>query len=129
MISNSTILQMIYALEWYDVPRSAKVDLIEFHPYLTDDDYEKLYYIRSQHMMELSVSGLLFSLVSNRILNNQGPSIFKKRYVRFPSALILGGLCTYVLNRLLLKSLLDKDIKEEGLDKYYTLDLNAEMMK
>ena len=31
MISNSTILQMIYALEWYDVPRSAKVDLIERH--------------------------------------------------------------------------------------------------
>jgi len=38
---------MIYALEWYDVPRSAKTDLVEFHPYLTEDDYEKLYYIKN----------------------------------------------------------------------------------
>ena len=42
---------------------------------------------------------------------------------------MLAGLCTYALNQLLLKSLLNKDIKEEGLDKYYTLDLNAAMMK
>jgi len=129
MIANSTILQMIYALEWYDVPRSAKIDLVEFHPYLTDDDYEKLYYIKSQHMVELSVSGLLFSLVNNRVLNNQGPSFFKKRYVRLPVALVLGGLFTYALNRTLLRTLLTKDLKEEGLDKYYALDLNAEMMK
>ena len=47
VLENETILQMIYALEWYDVPRSAKADLVEFHPYLTEGDYEKLYYIRS----------------------------------------------------------------------------------
>ncbi len=129
LLDNETILQMIYALEWYDIPRSAKPDLIEFHPYLNDDDYEKLYYIKSQHMMELSVSGILFSMVSNRILNNQGPSIFRKRYVRFPSALILGALLTYGLNQTLLKTLLYKDLKEDNLDKYFTLDLNADMMK
>lgn len=39
MIENETILQMIYALEWYDIPRSAKPDLVEFHPYLTVADY------------------------------------------------------------------------------------------
>lgn len=70
LLENSTVLQMIYALEWYDVPRSAKTDLIEFHPYLTEDDYEKLYYIKSQHSIELTVGGLLFTLVSNRILHN-----------------------------------------------------------
>lgn len=129
LLENDTILQMIYALEWYDIPRSAKPDLIEFHPYLNEEDYEKLYYVKSQHMMELSVSGLLFSMVSNRILNNQGPSIFKKRYVRFPTALIFGALFTYGLNQTLLKTLLYKDLKEEALDKYFALDLNADMMK
>jgi len=47
LLTDNSILQMIYALEWYDVPRSAKADLIEFHPYLTEDDYEKLYYIKN----------------------------------------------------------------------------------
>ena len=120
---------MIYALEWYDVPRSAKPDLIEFHPYLTDDDYEKLYYIKSQHFTEIAICSILCCLVSNRILNNQGPSIFKKRYIRFPTALAFGGLCTYAINKLWLQHLLVKDLKEEGLDKYYSLDLNANMMK
>ena len=35
MLKNSTILQMIYALEWWDIPRSNYSYLIEFHPYLT----------------------------------------------------------------------------------------------
>jgi len=68
-------------------------------------------------------------MVGNRILRNQGPSLLGKRYVRFPSALILGGLATYALNQVLLKPLLHKDLKEDGLDKYYELDLNADMMK
>ena len=98
---------MIYALEWYDVPRNAQTDLVEFHPYLTENDHEKLYYVKSQHLFELGASSLLFTLVSNRILNNQGPLIFRtKRYIRMPSALFFGGLLTYALNHLLLKSLL-----------------------
>ena len=47
VLENETILQMIYALEWYDVPPTAKADLVEFHPYLTEGDHEKLYYIKS----------------------------------------------------------------------------------
>lgn len=112
MIENETILQMIYALEWYDIPRSAKTDLIEFHPYLTVSDHAKLFYIKEQHMIELGVSGLLFSLVCNRILHNQGPSFFKKRYVRFPTALVGGAGLTYTTNRLFLKKLLESDLKE-----------------
>ena len=79
--------------------------------------------------MELSLSGLLFFLINNRVLNNYGPSVFRKRYVRFPAAFVFGGMCTYALNTFVLKSLLSKDLKEEKLDKYYQLDLNAEMMK
>lgn len=40
-----------------------------------------------------------------------------------------GGLLCFSLNAFLLKSLLSKDLKEESLEKYYTLDLNANMMK
>jgi len=129
LLSNETVLQMIYALEWYDIPRSAKADLVEFHPYLTGDDYEKLYYIKQQHLVELSISGLLFSLVSNRCLNNYGGSFFRKRYTRMPTAFVFGGLLTYALNLALLKKLLLKDFKEEGLAKYFELDLNADLMK
>ena len=39
------ILQMIFALEWYDIPRTCYPDLIEFHPYLTNGDYENLFYL------------------------------------------------------------------------------------
>ena len=130
VFKNNTILQMIYALEWYDIPRSIKPDLIEFHPYLNEDDYEKLYYIKSQHNIEQGISGLLFFMVCNRMLNNNGPQIFRnKRYVRFPVALVTSCLLTYGLNTALLKTLLHKDLKEENLDKYYELDLNANMMK
>ena len=120
---------MIYALEWYDIPRSAKPDLIEFHPYLTEDDYSQLYYIKQQHLIELSISGLIFMLMNNRLLNNYGPSLLRKRYVRLPLALLSSGIATYGLNQIFLKTLLYKDIKEMGLDKYFHLDLNADMMK
>jgi len=68
-------------------------------------------------------------MMSNRILNHNGPSIFRKRYIRLPTAFIFGGLLTFILNRSLLNMLLEQDIKEEKLEKYYTLDLNADMMK
>ena len=41
----------------------------------------------------------------------------------------MSGLTSFGLNKFLLKSLLHNDLKEEKLDKYYELDLNAEMMK
>lgn len=40
-------MQMIIALEWYDIPRTSYSDLIEYHPYLTVGDYDKLFYINS----------------------------------------------------------------------------------
>lgn len=46
ILMNPTIMQMIYALEWYDIPRSAYSELIEYHPYLTLGDYDKLFYVK-----------------------------------------------------------------------------------
>ena len=42
ILKNPSILKMIFSLEWYDIPRSAYSELIEFHPYLTFGDYDKL---------------------------------------------------------------------------------------
>jgi hypothetical protein len=42
ILANPAILKMIFALEWYDIPRTAYSELIEFHPYLTYGDYDKL---------------------------------------------------------------------------------------
>ena len=42
---------------------------------------------------------------------------------------MFGGAATYGLNQALLRTLLYKDLKQEGLDRYYELDLNADMMK
>ena len=80
-------------------------------------------------MIELGISSVLFYLAGNRVLNNYGPTLFQKRYVRFPTAMLFGGLLTFGLNQTFLKTLLLNDLKEEKLDKYYQLDLNADMMK
>jgi hypothetical protein len=36
---------MMFALEWYDIPRNAYAELVEYHPYLIKGDLGKLYYI------------------------------------------------------------------------------------
>ncbi len=45
ILANPTIMQMVYSLEWYDIPRAAYSELIEFHPYLTIADYDRLFYV------------------------------------------------------------------------------------
>ena len=97
-LQNSTIMQMIYALEWYDIPRTHYSALIEFHPYLTEDDYDHLWHVDKQHKIENSISMVLFTMVSNRMLFDRGASIFKKKYVRYPIALFFGGAFSYALN-------------------------------
>lgn len=122
---------MIYALEWYDIPRSAYSDLIEFHPYLTESDYDKLFYVNTQNRIENGVSMLLYTLVGNRLLYTRGPNIFRvRRFARFPAALLTGGLCTWITNRALLKPIYLNDLDDMGLTKkYFELDLNADMMR
>jgi hypothetical protein len=42
ILHNPAIMKMIFSLEWYDIPRTAYSELIEFHPYLTYGDFDKL---------------------------------------------------------------------------------------
>ena len=129
LLKNSAIMQMIYALEWYDIPRSHYSSLIEFHPYLTEQDQESLWYVDQQHIIENSISMVLFSLVANRLLQQAGPSIFKRRIGRWPCALLTAGSLSYALNVAVFRQIQQNDYKELGLDKYYSLDLNADMMQ
>ena len=100
---------MIYALEWYDIPRNAYTELIEYHPYLTAGDYDKLFYLKTQHKIENTISLALFTLVSNRLIMNKAP-ILKRRVARFPAALAIGGLLTYFFNLALLRPIYLNDI-------------------
>lgn len=122
-------MQMIYALEWYDVPRNCKADLIEFHPYLTEADHERLYYIKTQHMCEQAGSFLVAAMMVNRVLYRVGGNLFRRLYARIPVNAAAGFAALNFMNKSILYKLLDDDFKEEKLDKYFELDLNADMMR
>ena len=120
---------MVYAVEWYDIPRSSYAELIEFHPYLTRADYDKLFYVNMQHRIENTVSFSLFSIIFNRVLKNKF-GVFKRRLTRYPTALALGGSLSYLFNLAILRPIYLNDLQEMGLsDKYFFLDLNADLMK
>jgi hypothetical protein len=106
ILSNPSIMKMIFALEWYDIPRTAYSELIEFHPYLTVGDQDKLGQVNSWHRTENSISWLLFSMIANRLLmtKTKAENIFRRRRIlRFPGALALGGLVTYTFNMSVLR--------------------------
>ena len=42
LFKNPQILKMLYAVEWYDVPKFDHGKLVEFHPELTQGDNEDL---------------------------------------------------------------------------------------
>ncbi len=110
LLSNSGIMQMVYALEWYDIPRTAYSELIEYHPYLTKGDYEKLQYVNMQNRIENATSLTLFSVIANRLLQNRF-SVFSKRYTRFPTAIAIGGLTTYIFNFFILRPIYVQDLE------------------
>ena len=107
---------MIYALEWYDIPRKCYGDLVEFHPYLNDGDFDRLNYINMQHYIEVGILGSLSFLVSNRMLTATKYGMMKQKFVRWPVALTASCFVTYVCSRLVLSTLYLNDLKELNLD-------------
>ena len=106
ILMNPAIMKMIFALEWYDIPRSAYSELIEFHPYLTYGDYDKLNQVNRWHRTENTISAILFSMIANRLLisKSAATSVLRSRkIVRLPLAMTLGGLVTYVFNMAVLR--------------------------
>ena len=129
VLENKTILQMIYALEWYNIPKNQHTELIFSHPYLTEEDAETLNYIEVHHTIENAVCMALSTIISNRLLYKKGPSYLKMRATRFPVALMLGASITSVAYQFLTYKMMVSDLEEAELNKYYELDLNADMMR
>ena len=124
---------MIYALEWYDVPRWDYGYLVEYHPYLTRGDYARLEHLNSEHMASQAITFVLTSLISNRFLMNLKNKFVQKymgqRWLRVPCTVALAGLTTYGINRVFMQQVYLNDLKELNLDKYFELDLDADMMR
>ena len=131
--SNSQILQMIYALEWYDVPRKDYGYLVEYHPYLTRGDLMRLEQLNSEHMMHQGITFGLTTIISNRFLLNRSGKFLSKymqqRWLRLPCAMAMGGLSTYALNVSIMRTVYLNDLQDLGLDKYFEIDLDADMMR
>ena len=126
-------MKMIFALEWYDIPRTAYSELIEFHPYLTFGDYDKLKQLDRWHNTENTISMLLFSMMANRLMfaKSAAQSILKRRrIVRLPVAMAAGGALTYLFNYIVLRPLYLSELQDFGLtEKYFFLDLNADLIR
>jgi hypothetical protein len=124
---------MIYALEWYDVPRKDYGYLVEYHPYLTRGDLIKLEQLNSEHLVNNTVTFGLTSIIANRFLQGVKSKFFSKymeqRFLRAPLAFALGGLSTYLISITIMRTVYQNDLKDLNLDKYYELDLDADMMR
>ena len=59
---------MIYALEWYNLRKNKHSELIEFHPYLTVGDFNRLSMLNFEQSATTGVTLLLTSLIANRHL-------------------------------------------------------------
>lgn len=68
LYENPQILQMIYALEWFDVPKSEHAYLVQYHPYLTKGDHMRLEQLNAEQLFTNVITFGLVSLISNRFL-------------------------------------------------------------
>ena len=101
---------MIFAVEWYDVPRKNYGDLVQYHPYLTKGDLDKLYYVNMQHYIEHTGTLILFSIVSGKFLGRR--PFFSKPFVKWPSSLLAGALSTYAFHLFFLREIYRSDLVE-----------------
>jgi hypothetical protein len=120
---------MLYALEWYDVPKKAYLEKVALHPYLTEADSDTLAFISYHHKVENSICFLAFSLISNRTLQSKLPQVSRKLF-RVPLALALAGVGTYITNMVLFRPLMLSELDDKELtQKYFELDLDKDMMR
>ena len=53
----------------------------------------------------------------------------QQKWLRAPCFLALGGLTTYLINLIIMRPVYLNDLKDMGMDNYFELDLDKEMMK
>ena len=59
---------MIYAIEWFELPRTDHHSLVLYHPELTKGDMEKLDALDQEHYFSGAITFVLTSLIANRLL-------------------------------------------------------------
>jgi MarR-like DNA-binding transcriptional regulator SgrR of sgrS sRNA len=93
----------------------------------------RLEQLNLEHKMHQAVTFALTSTISNRFLfNRQGKFVQKymqQRFIRAPCALALGGLTTYFFNKTVMETIYNSDLKQMGMEKYFEMDLDADMMR
>ena len=116
-LQNEQVLKMIYALEWFDIPKSNKFDLtlIKYHPNITINDYEKVMNIENQQFMDDSIFMCVSSLIFNRLFNSSKMTsklgFFKRRIFRYPAVLLTSSLLTVAFDRTVIKYFMQQDMK------------------
>ncbi len=53
----------------------------------------------------------------------------QQRWLRAPCALSMGGFSAYLFNIAIMRTVYHNDLKDMQLDKYFELDLDADMMR
>ena len=131
MFSNPQILQMVFALEWFNIKKTSYSDLIEFHPELTIGDYNRLSHLNFEHTATSGVTLLLTTVIANRHLANQAEKfrLMKQRWLRMPCALACGGVLTFAINALVMQPMYRNDIKDMGMERYFESDLDKNLMR
>ena len=59
---------MIYAVEWFELPRTDHHSLVIYHPELTKGDMDKLDALDQEHYFSGGITFVLTSLIANRLL-------------------------------------------------------------
>ena len=124
-LQNNTILKMIYAMEWFEIKKSNKFDLIRYHPNIIHKDYEAIEDLRSQHRLDVLVSATLFAIVTNRLIH---PKVSRKVF-RYPFSLAISGVLTLGFSHYVLTYFMNSEITKKSLDKYFDLPYDADMMR
>lgn len=127
------ILLLIFAYEWFDIPKMKIYDKVSYNPYITTKDFKKLNTIYQNYSNNLLLSflpiGLTVFLIKRRFLNNKFKS-FKRNWKFY---LLIGGIVTMVppaLWYLYFLPKMNKNIVEDPqLRKYLELDVDKEKIR
>ena len=103
---------MIYACEWYDVSKHDYGYLVEYHPYLTKGDNNRLQELNMEHSISQAVTFVLTGLIGNRSLLNSNKKWTQQRLLRAPMACLFGGVFTYAINVGIMRTVYLNDLKD-----------------
>ena len=98
--------------------KANKFELIQFHPNINSQDYEKLESLQSQHTLDICLSMVLLGLMTNKLLSFK----LRSRIVRYPISLAISSCAVFTFTRHISKFVPDfflyREIKQLSLDKY-----------